>query len=71
MTLKQYDQPLEERNALLNDFDRLVNQELPDKYSKIFPLQKRLKKRKHQVFNFLFYPEIPYENNASKGQSEI
>ena len=26
MTLKQYDQPLEERNALLNDFDRLVSQ---------------------------------------------
>jgi transposase len=39
---------------------------VPQKYSKILPLQKRLKKRKHEVFNFLFYPHVPYDNNASE-----
>jgi len=71
MTPKQYDQPPEERSALLDEFDRLINQELPDKYSKIFPLKKRLKKRKQQVFNFLYYPQVPYTNNGSSRQSEI
>jgi transposase len=66
MTPEQYDQPSEERSALLDEFDRLINQELPDKYSKIFPLKKRLKKRKQQVFNFLYYPQVPYENNGSE-----
>ncbi len=66
MTSGQYDQPARERSDLLNEFDQLINQELPDKYSKIFPLKKRLKKRKQQVFNFLYYPEVPYENNGSE-----
>jgi hypothetical protein len=66
MILEQYDQPFEDRNILLNEFDQLIKQELPKKYSKLFPLQKRLKKRKHQVFNFLFYPDVPYDNNGSK-----
>ena len=65
MTHEQYDQPFKERSDLLNDFDQLVNQELPGKYLKIFPFQKRLRKRKNQVFNFLFYPDVPYDNNAS------
>jgi transposase len=66
MILEQYDQPCEDRNILLNEFDQLIKQELPEKYSKLFPLQKRLKKRKHQVFNFLFYPDVPYDNNGSE-----
>lgn len=66
MTLEQYDQPLEDRSDLLNDFDQLIKQELPEKYAKLFPLQRRLKKRKHQVFNFLFYPDVPYDNNGSE-----
>jgi transposase len=66
MTHEQYDQPFKERSDLLNEFDQLVNQELPGKYLKIFPFQKRLRKRKNQVFNFLFYPDVPYDNNASE-----
>ena len=66
MTPEQYDQPFKERSELLNKFDQLVRQELPGKYSKIFPLQKRLRKRKNQVFNFLFYPDVPYDNNGSE-----
>jgi transposase len=66
MIPEQYEQIFEERSELLNDFDQLIKQELPEKYAKIFPLHKRLKKRKHQVFNFLFYPEVPYDNNGSE-----
>jgi len=65
MTPEQYDQPFEDRSELINDFNQLIKQELSKKYSKLFPLQKRLKKRKHQVFNFLFYPDVPYDNNGS------
>jgi transposase len=66
MTSGQYDQPSKERSDLLSEFDQLINQELPDKYSKIFPLKRRLNKRKQQVFNFLYYPQVPYENNGSE-----
>lgn len=66
MTPEQYDLSFKERSDLLSTFDELINQELPDKYSKIFPFRKRLKKRKNQVFNFLFYPDVPYDNNGSE-----
>jgi len=66
MTPEQYDQPFKERSELLSEFNRLISQELPGKYTKIFPFQKRLRKRKNQVFNFLFYPDVPYDNNSSE-----
>ena len=66
MAPEQYDQPFEERSGLLNEFDGLINQELPARYSKILPFLKRLSKRKHQVFNFLFYPDVPNGNIASE-----
>jgi transposase len=66
ITLEQYTEQLEERTALLQEFGILINQSLPDKVSKIFPFQKRLKKRQHQVFNFLFHPDVPYDNNGSE-----
>ena len=66
ITPEQYDQPFEERSELLSEFNRLISQELPRKYSKILPFQKRLRKRKNQVFNFLFYPDVPYDNNGSE-----
>jgi hypothetical protein len=39
---------------------------LPNKVSKVFPFQERLKERPHQVFNFLFHPDVPYHNNGSE-----
>ena len=66
MTERQYTEPLEERNRILHKFGILINQLLPDKVEKIFPFQRRLKKRKDEVFNFLFYPNVPYDNNASE-----
>lgn len=66
MTPEQYTEPLEERIAILKEFENLINQTLPDKVSKIFPFQRRLRKRRDQVFNFLFYPDVPYDNNGSE-----
>jgi len=66
MTLDQYTKQFDDRTVILQDFSSLINQKLPDKVSKIFPFQKRLKKRQHQVFNFLFHHDVPYENNGSE-----
>ncbi len=66
MTPEQYDLPNKERSDLLIKFDQLIDQQLPERYSKIIPFRKRLKKRKNQVFNFLFYPDVPYDNNGSE-----
>jgi len=66
MTLEQYDEPLEERTVILKEFGILINQKLPKKVQKIFPFQKRMKKHQHQVFNFLFHPDVPYHNNGSE-----
>lgn len=66
MVLEQYDKPLGERTEIQKEFGILINQKLPEKVSKIFPFQKRLKKRQHQVFNFLFHPDVPYDNNGSE-----
>lgn len=66
MTLDQYTKQIDDRTVILQDFSSLINQKLPEKVSKIFPFQKRLKKRQHQVFNFLFHHDVPYENNGSE-----
>jgi transposase-like protein len=66
MTLEQYTEIFEDRTAIQREFEILINQTLPDKVSKIFPFQRRLRKRRDQVFNFLFYPEVPYDNNGSE-----
>ena len=65
MSPEQYTGPFGQRTAVINEFDILINQTLPDTVPKIAPFQKRLKKRRHQVFNFLFYPDVPYDNNGS------
>jgi transposase len=66
MTLNQYTEPCKERDDLLLEFGKLIDQKLPDKISKIFPFRKRLLKRRHQIFTFLFCPQVPYDNNGSE-----
>ena len=66
MTINQYSGPLEERAGILDEFEALINQQLPDTVLKILPFQKRLKKRRHEVFNFLFFPDVPFDNNGSE-----
>ena len=65
MSPGQYTGSFDQRTAVINEFDILTNQTLPDTVPKMLPFQKRLRKRKGQVFNFLFYPDVPYDNNGS------
>lgn len=66
MTLQQYTEPFGERFQLIRDFGILLNQVLPGNVPKILPFQKRIIKRQHQVFPFLFSPGVPYDNNGSE-----
>jgi transposase len=66
MTPEQYTEPFGERAELIKAFDTLLKQTLPGNVPKIFPFQKRLIKRHHQIFTFLFYPGVPYDNNGSE-----
>jgi transposase len=66
MTLRQYTEPCRERDEILLKFGELIHQDLPYKVSKIFPFRNRLVKRRHQIFTFLFCPEVPYDNNGSE-----
>ena len=63
---QQYAEPLDERTEILKEFGILLNQTLPDKVSKIFPFQKKLKKRQHQVFNFLFHHDVTIVNQNKR-----
>ena len=66
MSLEQYENQNHERDKILKEFSLLINEKLPNTILKVFPFQKRLKKRCDQVFTFLFYPEVPYDNNSSE-----
>lgn len=66
LTTEQYSQPCLARDELILEFGKLIDQNLPKSIPKIFPFQKRLLKRRHQVFTFLFLPEVPYDNNGSE-----
>lgn len=66
MTNNQYRNPLEERTKILDEFETLINQQLPDTVPKILPFQKRMIKRRNEVFNFLLFPEVPFDNNGSE-----
>jgi transposase len=66
MTLNQYTEYLKARSEILQDFKSLIGQLLPDEIPKLRTLQKRLIKHECHMFNFLFYPDIPSDNNGSE-----
>lgn len=55
-----------ERNEIIGWFDRLVSQSVNHETKKEHALQKRLMRYKHELFTFLFEPEVPPDNNASE-----
>ena len=46
--------------------DRLLEYKLDSKYKEIISFQNRLVKYKDYIFNFLYYPNVPPDNNASE-----
>jgi len=54
------------RDQILKDFEECINSPLMEHIPKLPALQKRLKKNRKSVFTFLFYPEVPFDNNGSE-----
>lgn len=63
---EHYREPIEARSIILQNFNLLVRQLIPDDIPKLRTLQKRLLKHEHHMFNFLFYPDVPPDNNGSE-----
>ncbi|MDR2622012.1 MAG: IS66 family transposase, partial [Dysgonamonadaceae bacterium] len=55
-----------DRKGILQKFDELIYTGLLKANQEIENLKKSLLKHRDNVFNFLFYPKIPYDNNASE-----
>jgi transposase len=55
-----------DRKAILKKFQDLLYRTLDHLHKDIQNLQKGLIKHRKNVFNFLFDPQIPYDNNASE-----
>ncbi len=66
MTLNQYTEPFEPRDEIIREYDILLNEELSESFFKLISYQKGLKKRRPYTFNFLYYPDVPADNNASE-----
>lgn len=66
MKPEHYLEPFEERDSIIRDFNILIEETIPDSYPKILPFARRLKKRHNQLFTFLFYQDVPFDNNASE-----
>ena len=61
-----YDNPNQERTKLENDLDELLDKQIGKKYKESITFQKRLIKYRSSIFTFLYYPEVPPDNNASE-----
>ncbi len=66
MSPEDYTQSHEIRNQILKEFEACINLPLQEHIAKLPALQKRLKKNRKSVFTFLFYPEVPFDNNGSE-----
>ncbi|MCP4354253.1 MAG: IS66 family transposase [Proteobacteria bacterium] len=66
LCVSDYYKPLPERDLIEKAFSCLLKQELPPDYKGMIRLQKRFRKYKYYIFNFLYKQDVPYENNASE-----
>jgi len=66
LTPTQYDEPLEERNLIDTALDELLQRQLQDDVPKLAAFQKRLRKWRDAIFTFLYYYDVPFDNNGSE-----
>ena len=66
MTRVQYFHPLKERDDLKNRLQLLLEEELPPGMKDVVTFQNRMWRYKEYLFTFLFYPDVPPDNNASE-----
>jgi transposase len=62
----QYNKFVPEREIILKEFNELINDPPESEIKKLSAFHKRLKKWNHSVFTFLFYPDVPFDNNGSE-----
>ncbi len=62
----QYDKPIKRRDEILLEFQDLLDKPPKTKIKKLIAFHKRMVKLQECVFTFLFYPEVPFENNGSE-----
>lgn len=66
MTVDDYTDHFPERADIIERYKKLAAHPCDDQIPKLPALQKRLKKHQHHMFNFLFHPDVPFDNNASE-----
>lgn len=66
LSQEQYTQPNMERDKIIKEFHVLLDQPLGEGIPKLPAFHKRLIKRKNNIFPFLFYHEVPFDNNGSE-----
>ncbi|MGQ1788540.1 IS66 family transposase [Saccharicrinis sp. GN24d3] len=62
----QYSQSLKMRDEILQEFQKLLDSPPKIKLKKLAAFHKRMVKWKNSVFTFLFFPEVPFDNNGSE-----
>ena len=62
----QYFYPIHQRTELERTLRVLLQTEIPKRMKEVVTFQKRMNKYKDYIFNFLYDPEVPPDNNASE-----
>ena len=61
-----YYQPVEERTALENRLEKLLEYQIDEKLKELVSFQKRMLKYKDFILTFLYHPKVPPDNNGSE-----
>lgn len=63
---EQYEQEILQRETIINEFQNLLHQEVDDKVPKLSAFKKRMIKHQQSIFTFLYYHDVPFDNNGSE-----
>jgi transposase/uncharacterized coiled-coil protein SlyX len=66
LTSTDYYYPNHPRDLLERELDNLLSEPLNTKHKEMIAFQKRITKYRDHVFTFLYHPDVPPDNNASK-----
>lgn len=66
LTTDQYHEPIKERQLINLALDKLLKYPLQLKIPRLSAFQKRLRKWRNAIFTFLYYPDVPFDNNGSE-----
>ena len=66
LVIPDYYGPNKKRNALEKAIATLLQTNIDEKHSKAKTLQKNLRKHQQHIFTFLWYADVPPDNNGSE-----